>query len=156
MSTLDEAQVAHGRQLHAHVGQRGVGAVDDGDFEHDVVLVHAHKRLGVHGVGKARQLVQPLQPLRKGLGEDGRAQRLGRVHGPLGLELAQLPLAERVGRGLPGAQHGAPRLRQPTEGFVTELRRLALRQLELAQRRRQSARAHRRAQDGARPSHAFL
>jgi hypothetical protein len=105
----------------------------------------------------ARELAPRGARRRRRRARDGAlTQRLGRVRRPLGLELAQLPLAERIGRGLPSAQHGAPRLRQPAEGFVTELRRLALRQLELAQRRRPSARAHRRAQDGARPSHALL
>mmetsp|Transcript_7477 Transcript_7477/g.22651 ORF Transcript_7477/g.22651 Transcript_7477/m.22651 type:complete len:205 (+) Transcript_7477:479-1093(+) len=53
---LNQLEVAHRRELKAHALQRLGRPVDNGDIHHDVVLVHCHVRLSVHGVAEACEL----------------------------------------------------------------------------------------------------
>mmetsp|Transcript_10832 Transcript_10832/g.28114 ORF Transcript_10832/g.28114 Transcript_10832/m.28114 type:complete len:938 (-) Transcript_10832:320-3133(-) len=65
---LAQLEVAHRRELEREVGHHLGRLVDHEHVEDDVVLVHRHKRLGVHRVGQARELCDSFEPLRKVLG----------------------------------------------------------------------------------------
>mmetsp|Transcript_17506 Transcript_17506/g.54412 ORF Transcript_17506/g.54412 Transcript_17506/m.54412 type:complete len:233 (+) Transcript_17506:697-1395(+) len=62
---LAQLQIANGCELEAEVRHRLGGLVDNEHIEHDVVLVHCHKGLGVDGVRHARELRDALESLRE-------------------------------------------------------------------------------------------
>ena len=53
MRPLHELEIAHGGQLQAQVLHCLVGAIDDGDIQHDVVLVHCDICLCIYRVREA-------------------------------------------------------------------------------------------------------
>mmetsp|Transcript_6423 Transcript_6423/g.12463 ORF Transcript_6423/g.12463 Transcript_6423/m.12463 type:complete len:1013 (-) Transcript_6423:147-3185(-) len=61
LGALAQLEVAHRRELEAHVGERLVGLVDEEHVKHNVVVVHGHHRLGVDRVRQPSQLHHALE-----------------------------------------------------------------------------------------------